>query len=101
MQLFLLRHGIAEPADEVHDSERALTVEGREKIQKIAGAMIRMRVQVEHIVTSPLLRAVQTANQVAEVCNVDKVQFCDELLPEARPELVLSFLEREFPQAEA
>jgi phosphohistidine phosphatase len=62
MELILLRHGKAEPHGHPHgDSERALVPKGVEQARR-AGAYLRMAGQLpEIILTSPLLRAKQTA----------------------------------------
>jgi len=41
MQIYLLRHGIAGPGQP--DSERALTAEGRDRLQRVPSARARPR----------------------------------------------------------
>lgn len=67
MQVYLMRHGIAMPRGEVDidDSERALTPEGVEKVHRIGNALRRLKIEIDEIWTSPLLRARQTAEIVA------------------------------------
>jgi phosphohistidine phosphatase len=68
MRLYVLRHGIA--ADLVtggDDRSRPLTPEGRAKMQAAARGMKTLGVQLEAILTSPLVRARETAEIVAEV----------------------------------
>jgi phosphohistidine phosphatase len=70
MKLYLLRHGIAEETghgDPVRDRERRLTPEGAERVHEIARGLRRLGVKPEVILTSPLVRARQTADIVAEV----------------------------------
>jgi len=64
--LVLLRHGIAEDklADKP-DAERQLTDEGRRKMKEIARSLARIFPEAEAIYSSPLVRAVQTAEPVA------------------------------------
>jgi phosphohistidine phosphatase len=64
--LLLLRHGIAEDklADKT-DAERELTDEGRRKMKEIARSLARIFPEAEAIYSSPLVRAVQTAEPVA------------------------------------
>jgi phosphohistidine phosphatase len=68
MEIHLLRHGIAEEraAHGGPDDERALTAEGRRKVRSVAKAMRAMRLSFDVIFSSPLVRALQTAEIVAE-----------------------------------
>jgi phosphohistidine phosphatase len=62
MQVYLLRHGIAEEgSSNGHDADRALTSEGRRKLRQVLQAAARAGVDPTLILTSPLKRAVQTA----------------------------------------
>ena len=63
MELYLIRHGIAEEKqpDIKKDEERSLTKEGREKTEKVAQKIKKLGLQFEVILTSPLVRARQTA----------------------------------------
>jgi phosphohistidine phosphatase len=66
MRLFLLRHGIAEDGSpHLRDFDRALTERGRAELQLIARGMRHLDVAPEPILSSPLLRAKQTAELVA------------------------------------
>ena len=68
MQLFLLRHGIAEDQRaNGTDFDRALTTEGRDDLARIARGLHRMKVAPAAILSSPLVRARQTAKIVAPV----------------------------------
>ncbi|MBE9051169.1 phosphohistidine phosphatase SixA [Nostocales cyanobacterium LEGE 11386] len=62
MELYLIRHGIAEERQtDIKDEERSLTKEGRQKTQKVAQRIKQLDLQFDVIVTSPLVRAYQTA----------------------------------------
>jgi phosphohistidine phosphatase len=62
MEIYLIRHGIAEDkALNIKDEERVLTKEGREKTEKVAQRLIKLDFHFDVIVTSPLVRARQTA----------------------------------------
>ena len=66
MDLFVLRHGKAEPSsDEPEDMKRALTAEGRNEIRKVARWMRSKKFGFNIIATSPLIRAHETAEIVA------------------------------------
>ena len=84
MQIYLLRHGIAE--DTSPDSERALTSEGREKLRRVLQRARAADVAPSLILSSPYRRAVETADVAVEVLNyAGKVVKTRALLPEASP----------------
>ena len=62
MELYLIRHGIAaEPEDYATDEERPLTAKGRKKTSKVAKKLFKQRLHFNLILTSPLVRAKETA----------------------------------------
>ncbi|WGV28186.1 phosphohistidine phosphatase SixA [Halotia branconii] len=62
MELYLIRHGIAEEqTNNIKDEERSLTPEGRQKTEKVAQRIKNLGLQFDLILTSPLVRARQTA----------------------------------------
>jgi|SRR5271166_327877 len=68
MILYILRHGIAE--DRVKgrsDAERALTDEGRARTLGVAKGLRKLGIRYEALLTSPLVRAVETAAIVSEI----------------------------------
>jgi phosphohistidine phosphatase len=68
VKLYVMRHGSAEDrADSGMDSDRALTSSGRERVRSVAKLLLELDEAPLHIVTSPLVRAVQTAEVVAVV----------------------------------
>jgi phosphohistidine phosphatase len=68
MKLYVMRHGSAEDRSESGiDGDRALTIAGRERVRAVAGLLLDSNEEPSHIVTSPLVRAVQTAEIVALV----------------------------------
>ena len=69
-QLWLLRHGEAEPYDARPDADRRLTDRGREQ-SRIAGcALAALKVQVHLCFTSPKVRARDTAVLACEALGV-------------------------------
>jgi phosphohistidine phosphatase len=63
MDLYLLRHGIAEEGGTgMADADRALTAEGRRKLRQVLTAACDAKVSLDLIVSSPLKRALQTAD---------------------------------------
>jgi phosphohistidine phosphatase len=68
MDIYILRHGIAEDAHEGQpDSERALTAEGRKKLRHVLRAAAGAGARPTLILTSPYRRAVQSAQLAVEV----------------------------------
>ncbi|MHC5597478.1 MAG: phosphohistidine phosphatase SixA [Nostoc sp.] len=62
MELYLIRHGIAEEQGlGIKDEERSLTKEGRQKTEKVAQKLVKLGLSFDLILTSPLVRARQTA----------------------------------------
>ena len=72
MKLYLMRHGPAEDrADSGLDGDRALTEAGRKRVKSVARLLVDVGEVPSHIITSPLVRAVQTAEIVALTTKMD------------------------------
>jgi len=69
MTLYVLRHGPAEnePPPGGDDGARRLTARGREKVREAAAGMRTLGLKFDAILSSPLPRAVETAELVAAV----------------------------------
>lgn len=68
MELYFLRHGRADrSAWSGSDFDRPLTPEGRERMIRESQRLNKIGLQVDHVLTSPLVRARQTAEVFAEV----------------------------------
>lgn len=64
MQIYLLRHAIAETRDPERyplDADRPLTREGRSRMLRAAHGMLAVGLRFDLVLTSPLMRARQTA----------------------------------------
>lgn len=67
MTIYLLRHGIAEDAGpDGGDAGRALTEDGRKKLKAVLKLARAAGVRPERVLTSPLVRAAQTAEVAIE-----------------------------------
>jgi phosphohistidine phosphatase len=67
MQLYFLRHGEADwPGWTKPDDERPLTDFGTKEVRQVARFLNRLKVKPDLIVSSPLPRALQTAEVAAE-----------------------------------
>ena len=72
MRIYILRHGIAEEGSaRTPDFKRELTGEGRKKLSGVLRLARRAGVQPELVISSPLVRAVQTAEMAREVLQVE------------------------------
>lgn len=84
-QLYVMRHGIAVARGDPNfpdDAKRPLTTEGKKKLRDVAKGLLRLRLRVDAIISSPLIRAAETAAIVAEVIGPDiPVEFSDYLKP--------------------
>jgi phosphohistidine phosphatase len=68
MEIYILRHGIAEDAPAGQpDSELALTSDGRKKLRNVLRVAASAGVAPSLILTSPYKRALQTAQIAAEI----------------------------------
>ncbi|KAB2839708.1 histidine phosphatase family protein, partial [bacterium] len=66
VEIYFLRHAVAvlRGSGEVSDAERPLTAAGRSKMIAAVRGMRRLGVRFDALLSSPLLRAVQTAELV-------------------------------------
>jgi phosphohistidine phosphatase len=95
MNCILLRHGIAVERDEWKGAEgdRPLTEKGKQRVVQVAAGLSRLDVQPTHVLSSPLIRAIETAKIVHRSLQVrSAVQIVDALLPNAPPDRLLSML---------
>ncbi|AUT04548.1 phosphohistidine phosphatase SixA [Nostoc sp. CENA543] len=82
MEVYLIRHGIAEEQQAgIKDEERQLTKEGRQKTEKVAQRLVKLGLQFDLIVTSPLVRARQTAEILLEVGLSSQMEESNHLAP--------------------
>lgn len=90
----MFRHGIAEdPQPGRPDADRALTDEGRKKIAEVVKAARRAGFRPSLIISSPYLRAAQTAQVAGEALDYQgEVVRTEALVPHGSPEKVWSEL---------
>jgi len=91
MEIWILRHAKAEDGGPgTPDEERELTPGGHETMRSVARAIARLEPKLDAILTSPLVRARQTAEPVARVLSLeDEVIETDALVPDADPKEIL------------
>jgi phosphohistidine phosphatase len=88
MIIYVLRHGIAEDAARGQsDAQRALTSEGQSKLERTLKRAALAGVRPATILTSPYLRAMQTAQIAADVLDVSTPPIrIAELTPDGSPQ---------------
>jgi len=104
MELYLIRHGLAHPLGQKNDfidEKRTLTAQGRDRIREVARGLRKLEVRPEIVLTSPLARAQETAEIVADSLGVDKrlVLTTDNLAPDSSFDVL--FAEIKAKQAES
>jgi phosphohistidine phosphatase len=100
MQLYIVRHGIAIDREDPRcppDPERYLTEEGVEKTAQVAKGMAALGIAGDLFLTSPYVRAVQTAEIFANALDYvkQKIRRTDLLLPGAEPSHIFRELARD------
>ncbi len=85
MNLYIVRHAIAvdrETSSDEDDSQRPLTDTGSKKMQKIAKGLRQLNVDFDVILSSPYVRARDTAEILANEFKLkDKLAFSENLVP--------------------
>lgn len=97
MELLILRHAIAFPRDAKRwpdDSQRPLTMEGVKRARRAAAGLKRIAARPALVLTSPLVRARDTAAIFAQAARWPEAEHCDALTPGAPPEAMLEVLRR-------
>jgi phosphohistidine phosphatase len=104
MELYLLRHGLAVERGErgfADDSDRPLTSKGRRQIRKSAAGIRKLAGRFDLILSSPYLRARQTAEIVARELKVkERLKFSNALAPGGAVRNLCRQLGREKPAPE-
>ena len=90
MLLYLVRHGIAVDREDPNcppDTERPLTPKGMKKSHAAALGLLALKVKPDAVLTSPWLRAVQTAEIFCEVLGISskKIIHADALKGTSNP----------------
>jgi phosphohistidine phosphatase len=99
MQLYIVRHGIAidrEDPKSPSDPERYLTSEGLKKTREVARGFAALKISPDVFISSPYVRAMQTAEIFAEETKFakSKIKQTELLLPGAEPAAFFRELQR-------
>ena len=103
MNLYIIRHAIASPAEAAEeDSQRPLTKKGQRKMRKIAQGMRKLEVQADWILTSPYLRALETAKILRNVFELKKNQLieAEHLSPLGHSDQLINEINQKFAEAQ-
>jgi phosphohistidine phosphatase len=96
MNLYLMRHAIAVAGNEPGvdtDGERSLSPKGIKRMRKAARGLKRLEIPFDALLTSPLLRARQTADVVAPLIGLEgQVEVISGLTPESSVDNLISDL---------
>jgi phosphohistidine phosphatase len=95
VDLYILRHGIAFPhgTQGMADDERPLTPKGEERMKQISRGLAALELELDRIVTSPLVRARRTAEIVAqELRLVDRLEVSTALGADSSAEAIRDWL---------
>ena len=92
MEIYIVRHGIAIDREDPKcppDPERYLTEEGIEKTKRVAAGVAALTATPDLLLSSPYIRAMQTAEIFAAALDYPKLKIrrSDLLLPGAEPTL--------------
>jgi phosphohistidine phosphatase len=95
LELILVRHAVAFERDRARwpdDRMRPLTPAGRRKFRKVAAGVVKWLGPVDCLLTSPLIRAQQTAALLTQCAHWPEPIDCPELAPHGGPAAVLAAL---------
>jgi phosphohistidine phosphatase len=87
MNLYILRHGIAEARNEAkypNDLERPLSKKGKNKINEIGELMFDLDIKPDYILSSPAKRSIESAKLIQKSLGIkkDRLLTTEKLLPQ-------------------
>ncbi|WP_165661715.1 phosphohistidine phosphatase SixA [Oceanimonas sp. MB9] len=91
MNVFIMRHGQAAPQAST-DALRPLTEQGCEEVCLMAQWLAPQVPAFDRVLVSPYLRSKQTWQQLSRFITGSRVEYCDELLPNADADITASLL---------
>jgi phosphohistidine phosphatase len=100
MNLYIVRHAIAvqrgTPGDD-DDSQRPLTDDGRKKMKKIVKGLHQLDMQLNTILSSPYVRARDTAKILASEFKLkNQLSFSDNLIPPGNFEALIDEIQNKY-----
>jgi len=105
MNLYIIRHAIAVEAgtpEYESDNQRPLTDKGKKKMQKIAQGLKGLKVEINLILTSPYLRAEQTAEILKRVFDLSKAEVIEteHLTPLGYGDQLINIINKKYAEVE-
>jgi len=102
MKLLIIRHAIAGNREEFaqtgqDDAHRPLTREGRKRMRRVAKGLMRLTPSIDVLAVSPLTRAIQTAEIVADAYGGLELTQIPPLAPGKTPMALLQWLKHQKP----
>ena len=103
MKLYFLRHGLAGDRETWtgDDFDRPLTDDGKERMAREAATLAQLSLDLDVILTSPLVRAYQTAEIIAQQLNLTDKLVKDERLAPGFGSNQLAKIVKAYPEAKA
>ena len=92
MLVYLLRHGDAIESATLHDSERPLSGIGNKQAVTVGTFLKSLNIHPDRIISSPLVRAQQTAEHVRALLNLAAVHTSEYLIPGTRKQQLIDML---------
>jgi phosphohistidine phosphatase len=104
MKLLVIRHAVAEDRGEFarsghDDAQRPLTKQGQKRMRRGAKGLLRLVPTIDMLASSPLTRAVQTAEIVADVFDGLTLIQIGQLAPGKTPAVLLQWIGKQTPEA--
>jgi phosphohistidine phosphatase len=99
MDLYVIRHATAQQLGQKNDftdEKRALTSEGRERMREVARGLRRLGVELDLILSSPFVRAAETAEIIATTLGLSKkdIELTGKLTPDASKDELFAEIKR-------
>lgn len=105
MELYLLRHAEAVPHGDAafdRDSDRPLTADGEKRMRRVAAGMRQLDLAADPILSSPFVRARQTAEIAAQALTaMDKLTLTDSLAADGDPAGLIAEIQRHYRSAKS
>ncbi len=100
MNLYIVRHAIAVQrgtSGYEDDSQRPLTDKGRKKMEKIVKGLRQLDIELDMILSSPYVRAHDTAKILADEFKMDnQLQFSENLIPPGNFEALINEIQDKY-----
>ena len=98
MNLYLIRHAIAEEeSPSIEDHQRVLTEKGAKKMRNIAKGLKTLGLEFDYIITSPYIRAQQTAEILGDVFKLRKrIVMSESIAPMGDPNQLLAEINEKY-----